>query len=165
MTFWRLNELRRPQTLSMAKPSLVLSGCRHHSRDDLGGYGEPISHGAKSSSARHARSMEPANRTWVPLHLERLTGGPPSRLKGRGQVQPKFLSRSRMQDERSRPVAPPRFWDRLEIRLDKDLDGLVAVINLDTNRCIAKAHLMASSVCSSNYGVWQRGLPKREQRR
>jgi len=58
--------------------------------------------------------------------------------------------------------APTLSWDRLEIRLDKDLDGLVAVINLDTNRCVAKANLMASSVCSSNYGVWQRGLPERE---
>ena len=39
--------------------------------------------------------------------------------------------------------APTLSWDRLEIRLDKDLDGLVAVINLDTNRCVAEADLMA----------------------
>ena len=60
--------------------------------------------------------------------------------------------------------APTLFWDRLEIRLDENLDSLIAVINLDANRCVAKVHLMASSVCSSNYGVWQRGLPTREQR-
>jgi hypothetical protein len=42
--------------------------------------------------------------------------------------------------------APTLFWERLEIRLDEDLDGLVAVVNLDMNRCVAKGHLVASSV-------------------
>jgi len=45
-----------------------------------------------------------------------------------------------------RGEAPTLFWDRLEIRLDEDLDGLVAVINLDTNRRVAKLNLVSSSV-------------------
>ena len=96
---------------------------------------------------------------------------------------PKSLITSRMQDEGSQNVAPLRcgfaeqvarnvengeastpLGKRLEIRLDEDLDGLIAVINLDTKRRVAKAHFMASSVCSSNYGVWQRGLSTREHR-
>jgi hypothetical protein len=43
--------------------------------------------------------------------------------------------------------------ERLEIRLDENLDGLFAGINLDTNRRVAEIDLVASSVCSSNYGV------------
>src|SRR6516162_9899955 len=130
--------------------------------------------------------MESANRTWMPLHLERLTGGPPSRLNGRGQVQPgcrNFLARrgcrtrvrrtsrrrgngfaEQVAGDVQKGGAPTLFRDRLEISLYEDLDGLVAMINLDTNRCVAKVHLMASSVCSSNYGVGQRGLSTREQR-
>src|ERR1700736_1028914 len=47
----------------------------------------------------------------------------------------------------------PAFWERLEIRLDKNLNRLFAGINRDTNRRIAKVHLVASSVLSSNDGV------------
>jgi hypothetical protein len=84
---------------------------------------------------------------------------------------------SRMQDGGSRPVArlrqwlrwtgggnvqkgetPTLFWERLEIRLDEDLDGLVAVINLDENRYVAKGHLVATSVLPSNDGVGHCGL-------
>jgi len=43
--------------------------------------------------------------------------------------------------------------ERLEIRLDENLDGLFAGINLDTNGRVAKVHVMASSVLSSNDGV------------
>jgi len=43
--------------------------------------------------------------------------------------------------------------DCLEIRLDENLDGLFAGINLDTNRRVAKFNLVASSVCSANDGV------------
>ena len=49
--------------------------------------------------------------------------------------------------------APTLLWKRLEIRLDKNLNRLVAGINLNTNRRIAKVHLVASSVHSSNDGV------------
>jgi hypothetical protein len=49
--------------------------------------------------------------------------------------------------------APPPFWECLEIRLDKNLDRLFAGVNLNTNRRIAKVHLVASSVLSSNDGV------------
>jgi hypothetical protein len=46
--------------------------------------------------------------------------------------------------------APTLLWERLGIRLDKNLDGLFAGINLDTNRRVAKVDLVASSVLSSN---------------
>jgi hypothetical protein len=49
--------------------------------------------------------------------------------------------------------APTLLRVRLEIRLDEDLDGLVAGINFDTNRRFAKVSLVASSVRSSNDGV------------
>ena len=124
------------------------------------------------------RLIESANRTRMPLHLERLTGGPPSRVKGRGQVQPgcrNFLARrgyrtrvrrtsrrrgngfaEQVAGDVQKGGAPTLFWDRLEISLDEDLDGLVAVKNLDTNRCVAKTHFMASSVLPSNDGVRHR---------
>ena len=41
--------------------------------------------------------------------------------------------------------APTLLWERLEIRLDKNLDRLFARINLNTNRRIAKVNLVASS--------------------
>jgi hypothetical protein len=43
--------------------------------------------------------------------------------------------------------------ERLEIRPDENLDGLLAGINLDTNRRVAKGDLMAASVRSSNDGM------------
>ena len=43
--------------------------------------------------------------------------------------------------------------ERLEIRLDENLDGLFAGINLDTNGRVAEIDLVASSVCSANDGV------------
>jgi hypothetical protein len=43
--------------------------------------------------------------------------------------------------------------ERLEIRLDENLDGLFTGINLDTYGHVAKVDLMASSVRSSNDGV------------
>jgi len=49
--------------------------------------------------------------------------------------------------------APTFLRERIEIRLYENLDGLFAGINLDTNGRIAKVHLMASSVLSSNDGV------------
>ena len=49
--------------------------------------------------------------------------------------------------------APTLLWKRLEIRLDENLDCLFTGMNLDTNWCIAKVNLMASSVLSSNDGV------------
>jgi hypothetical protein len=45
------------------------------------------------------------------------------------------------------------FRQRLGIRLDENLDGLFAGINLDTIRRAAKVDLVASSVRSSNDGV------------
>jgi len=49
--------------------------------------------------------------------------------------------------------APTLLRERFEIRLDENLDGLFAGINLDSNRRVAKVHPMASSVRSSNDGV------------
>jgi len=39
--------------------------------------------------------------------------------------------------------APTLLRERIEIRLDENLDGLFAGINLDTNRRVAKVDLMA----------------------
>jgi len=49
--------------------------------------------------------------------------------------------------------APPLLREHLEIRLDENLDGLFARINLDTNGRVAEIDLVASPVFSSNYGV------------
>jgi hypothetical protein len=49
--------------------------------------------------------------------------------------------------------APTLFRECLEVRLDENLDGLFARINLDTNGRVAKVDLVASSIRSSNYGV------------
>jgi hypothetical protein len=43
--------------------------------------------------------------------------------------------------------------ERLEVRLDENLDGLFAGANLDTNRLVAKFDLVASPVFSSDYDV------------
>jgi hypothetical protein len=60
--------------------------------------------------------------------------------------------------------APTLLWERLGIRLDKNLDGLFAGINLDTNGRVAKVNLVASSVLSSNDRVGHFGLFVRDQR-
>jgi hypothetical protein len=49
--------------------------------------------------------------------------------------------------------APTFLRERIEIRLDENLDGLFTGINLDTNRRVAKLNLVASSVFSSNDGA------------
>jgi hypothetical protein len=49
--------------------------------------------------------------------------------------------------------APTPLRKRLDIRLDKNLNRLLAGINLDTNGRIAKVHLVAAPVLSSNDGV------------
>ena len=46
--------------------------------------------------------------------------------------------------------APPFFWKRFKIRLDKDLDDITAGVNFDTNGRIAKFNFVTSSVLSSN---------------
>jgi hypothetical protein len=62
-------------------------------------------------------------------------------------------------------VAATLLWERLEIRLDKNLDGLFAGINLDTNGRVAKVDLVPSSVRSSNDGVGHYRLAFRGRRR
>jgi hypothetical protein len=49
--------------------------------------------------------------------------------------------------------APTLLRERLEIRLDENLDGLFAGINLHAYGRVAKVNLVASSVRSSNDGV------------
>ena len=61
--------------------------------------------------------------------------------------------------------APAFLRKRLEIRLDENLDGLFAGINLDTNRRVAEIDLVASSVRSSYDGVGHYGLAFRGRRR
>jgi hypothetical protein len=60
--------------------------------------------------------------------------------------------------------APTILRERLEIRLDENLDGLFARINLDTNGRVAEIDLVASSVRSANDGVWHYRLGLRAQR-
>jgi hypothetical protein len=49
--------------------------------------------------------------------------------------------------------APSLLRERVEIRLDENLDGLFAGINLDTNRRVAEIDLVPWSVRSSYDGV------------
>ena len=49
--------------------------------------------------------------------------------------------------------APTFLREHFGIRLDENLDGLFAGINLDTNGRVAEIDLVASSVCSANDGV------------
>jgi hypothetical protein len=49
--------------------------------------------------------------------------------------------------------APTFLREHFGSRLDENLDGLFAGINLDANGFVAKVHLLASSVLSSNDGV------------
>jgi hypothetical protein len=60
--------------------------------------------------------------------------------------------------------APTFFRHRIEIRLDENLDGLFAGINLDMNRRVAEIDLVPSSVCSANDGMGHFGLFVRDQR-
>ena len=54
-------------------------------------------------------------------------------------------------------------WERVEIRLDENLDGLFAGINLDPYGHVAKVDLVASSVRSSNDGVGHNRLVLRDR--
>ena len=44
-------------------------------------------------------------------------------------------------------------WKHVEIRLDENLDGLFAGVDLDTDGSVAEVNLVASSVLASNDGV------------
>jgi hypothetical protein len=48
---------------------------------------------------------------------------------------------------------PTFLRERLGIRLDKNLDGLFAGVDLDTDGSVAEVNLVASSVLASNDGV------------
>jgi len=61
--------------------------------------------------------------------------------------------------------APTLLGERLKIRLDENLHGLFAGINLDTNRCVAKVDLVPSSVRSSYDGEGHYRLAFRGRRR
>ena len=60
--------------------------------------------------------------------------------------------------------APTLLRQRLEIRLDENLDGLFAGVDLDTNSLVAKVDLMASSIFPSNNRMRHRGLVSRTGR-
>jgi hypothetical protein len=53
---------------------------------------------------------------------------------------------------------PTPLGERLEVRLDENLDGLFAGVDLDSNGVVAKVDLVASSVLSSNDGIRHCGL-------
>ena len=59
--------------------------------------------------------------------------------------------------------APSLLRERVEIRLDENLDGLFAGIDLDTNRRVAEIDLVPSSVRSSNDGVGHYRLALRDR--
>jgi hypothetical protein len=61
--------------------------------------------------------------------------------------------------------APTFLRELIEIRLDENLHGLFAGINLDTNRRVAKVDLVPSSVRSSYDGVGHYRLAFRGRRR
>jgi hypothetical protein len=61
--------------------------------------------------------------------------------------------------------APTLLCERFEIRLDENLDGLFAGINLYTNRRVAEIDLVSSSILSSNDGVGYYPLAFRGRRR
>jgi hypothetical protein len=61
--------------------------------------------------------------------------------------------------------APTLLRERLEIRLDKNLDDLFAVINPDADWRVAEIDLMSSSVLSSNDGVGHGRLALKVRRR
>jgi hypothetical protein len=61
--------------------------------------------------------------------------------------------------------APTFLRKRLEIRLDENLHGLFAGINLDTNGRVAEMDLVSSFVRSSNDGVGHYRLAFRGRRR
>jgi hypothetical protein len=61
--------------------------------------------------------------------------------------------------------SPTLLWEHLEIRLDENLDYFFAVMNLDTNRRVAKVDLVASSAISSNYSVGHHWIALRGRRR
>jgi hypothetical protein len=46
--------------------------------------------------------------------------------------------------------APFFFWKRFKVRLDKDLNGITAGVNVDANGRIAEIDFVTSSVLSSN---------------
>jgi hypothetical protein len=48
---------------------------------------------------------------------------------------------------------PPFLRVRLEIRLDEDLDGLLAGVYFEADRCIAEIHFMSATALSTNYGM------------
>ena len=60
--------------------------------------------------------------------------------------------------------SPTLFREHLEIRLDENLDGLFAGMNLDTDGRVAEIDLMASPVFSSNNGVGHYRLAWRDFR-
>ena len=55
------------------------------------------------------------------------------------------------------------FRDHLEIRLDENLDGLFAGVDLDADSFVVKVDLLASSVRSSNDGVGHHRLVLRDR--
>ena len=59
--------------------------------------------------------------------------------------------------------APTFLRERLEIRLDENLDGLFAGINLDTNGRVVEIDLVSSPVRSANNGVGHCRLAFRDQ--
>jgi len=60
--------------------------------------------------------------------------------------------------------APTFLRERFEIRLNENFDGLFAGVDLDSNGVVAKVHLVASYVFSSNDGVGHWGLALRDRR-
>ena len=59
----------------------------------------------------------------------------------------------------------PFLWQRLEVSLEENFDGLFSGGNLDTDRSVAKVDLVASSVLSPNDRVGHYCLAPMRRRR
>jgi hypothetical protein len=106
----------------------------------------PISVGDESAEAAGAKSLI------RPMCRTRVRG--PSRPCG-GRLAEKVAGNV------EKGEAPILLWERVEIRLDENLDGLFARINLDANRRVAKVDRVASPVLSSNDSVRHQRLARR----
>jgi hypothetical protein len=84
----------------------------------------------------------------VPLAPKSLSGGFRGTTRRRCGGFAKEVARNIENGETPTPLR-----DRLEIRLDENLDGLFAGVHLDTDSRVAEVHLMAASVLSSNDGA------------
>jgi len=114
------------------------------------------------ATAWRNRKLRARNKPTVPTSLvaPRMQDGVRSTSRRCGGGFAKQVARNVEKGE-----APTLLRERLEICLDENLDGLIAGINLDTDRSVAKVNLVASPVFSSNDSVGHSRSAPRDRRR